>query len=97
MTFLNIIFGTSSLVIITNLQRNFQKILNPFTLGNELAALRKLKIIENGLPLKKSGLPWHILLQKHSHLYTQTQKHRCITHIVKTRQLNPTSNKLNLT
>jgi hypothetical protein len=36
------------LVIFTNLQRNFQKILNPFTPWNEFAAPRTLKMIENG-------------------------------------------------
>jgi hypothetical protein len=36
------------LVISANLQRNFQKILNPSTPWNELAAPRTLKIIVNG-------------------------------------------------
>ena len=48
------------LEIFTNLQRNFQKILNPSTPWNELAAPRTLKIIENGPWLKKSGHPCYI-------------------------------------
>jgi hypothetical protein len=46
MTFLKKIF--KPLVIFTNLQRNFQKVLNPSTPWNELAAPRTSQIIENG-------------------------------------------------
>ncbi len=59
MTFLKNILGTfwEHLVIFTNLQINFQKVLNPSTSWNELVAYRTLQMIENG-PGLKTGHPW---------------------------------------
>jgi len=45
------------LVIFTNLQKNFQKFLDPSIPWNEFAAPRTLQIIENGPWLKKSSQP----------------------------------------
>jgi hypothetical protein len=49
MTILKKIFVTSRVfTFFTNLEKSFQKFLNPSTLFNELAATRTLQIIENG-------------------------------------------------